>query len=303
MLHARSEQVIGLEAQLATMHTNATGEVARLSQKVLEEGQAISRYRGEVYSLREAARNAENQVSIANGSAHASVAELRDRLQHETTWRIGLEQQNRELTGRTETQEMELVQIRSHELAKRDSRVGELTHELNVLRADHSTITAELRTADSARTSTVSLRTKLAETETKSSRDAERARTYEAELRASRYDCDRLRTELKEWEEQAQDQHQQEDWYGQGNDPEGDADSLHPPTFGSFGGGDPRPQLRREAGGNPQPPPSAGPDNPRASISIPRWPVPGRTTEDRPRKPKRSPFLLGHSLPTTEHGG
>ena len=80
---------------------------------MLEEGQAISRYRGEVYSLREAGQNAENQVALAHGSVHASVAELRDRLQHETTWRIGLEQHNRELTGRTETQEMELVKIRS----------------------------------------------------------------------------------------------------------------------------------------------------------------------------------------------
>ena len=92
ILHARSEQVMILESQLASMHTNATGEVARLSQTVLEEGQAISRYRGEVYSLREAGRNAENQVALVNGSAHASVAELRDRLQIETTRRLGLEQ-------------------------------------------------------------------------------------------------------------------------------------------------------------------------------------------------------------------
>ena len=63
ILHARSEQVMTLEAQVANVHTNATGEVARLSQRVLEEGQAISRYRGEVHSLREAGRNAENQVA------------------------------------------------------------------------------------------------------------------------------------------------------------------------------------------------------------------------------------------------
>ena len=116
--------------------------------------------------------------------------------------RHGLEQLNRELIGRTETQESELVHIRTYELAKRDNRVGTLTQELNVLRADYSTVTAELRSADSTRESTVSLRTKLAESETKGIKEAERARTYEAEFRASRYDCDRLQVELKEWEEQ-----------------------------------------------------------------------------------------------------
>jgi hypothetical protein len=65
ILHARSEQVVALEAQLANVHTTATGEVARLSQRVLEEGQAISRYRGEVYSLREAGRNAENPGGLS----------------------------------------------------------------------------------------------------------------------------------------------------------------------------------------------------------------------------------------------
>ena len=59
--------------------------------------------------------------------------------------RLGLEQLNRELIGRTEIQETELVQIRSYELAKRDTKVGTLTHELNVLRADYSAVTAERR--------------------------------------------------------------------------------------------------------------------------------------------------------------
>ena len=73
--HDRSEMVVSLENQLATMHTNASSEVTRLSQRVLEEGQAISRYRGEVFALREAATAAENQVAVAHGTAHSSSAE------------------------------------------------------------------------------------------------------------------------------------------------------------------------------------------------------------------------------------
>ena len=252
ILHARSEQVVALEAQLANVHTTATGEVARLSQRVLEEGQAISRYRGEVYSLREAGRNAENQVALAHGSASASVAELRDKLQVETKMRLGLEQLNRELIGRTETQESELVHIRTYELVKRDTRVGTLTQELNVLRADYSTVTAELRSADSTRESTVSLRTKLAESETKGIKEAERARTYEAEFRASRYDCDRLQVELKEWEEQASEQHQEEDWYAHDDDQDADEESLNPPTFGRLSAG--RSFASAASGGGGRPP-------------------------------------------------
>ena len=151
------------------------------------------------------------QAAVLQGTAHSSVAELRDRLQQEVAWRTGLEQQNRELIGRTETQELELVQNRSTDMTRRDTRVGTLTHELNVLRADHSTITAEIRSADAARTSTVNLRTKLLDSEARERRETERLRTFEAELRAAKYDCEHLRSELKEWEDQAQGQHQQAD--------------------------------------------------------------------------------------------
>jgi hypothetical protein len=64
-------------------------------------------------------------------------------------------------------------------MVKRDVRVGELTHELNVLRADALC-----------------------------NKEADKACTFEAETRASRYDCDQLREEVKEWEEQAQEQQQ-----------------------------------------------------------------------------------------------
>ena len=111
-LHQKTNMVVNLEDQLATMHTKATGEVARLGQQVLEEGQAISRYRGEVYALREAALAAENQTAMLNSTAYSSTAELRDQLQREQTWRAGMEIQNHELAGRTESLELELAQVR-----------------------------------------------------------------------------------------------------------------------------------------------------------------------------------------------
>ena len=289
-LHNRSESVMNLESQLATMHSNASSEVARLSQQVLEENKAIARYRGEVHALRQAATAAENQVAVAHGTAHSSTAELRNQLQHERTWRAGFELQNQELVGRTETQELELVQTRSIELVKRDVRVGELTHELNVLRSDHSTITAELRTADSARTSTVTLRIKLLDSEARCNKEADKARAFEAELRASRYDCDHLREEVKEWEDQAQEQ-QQGDWFGQTIILKAILRPIHSTLLPleAEAGGNPLPRAPREAGGNPLPQRSEGPNQLKLSTCRPQWPVPGKTTEARPRKPKRSP--------------
>ncbi len=42
-LHQKINMVVNLEGQLATMHTKATGEVARFGQEMFEEGQAIFR--------------------------------------------------------------------------------------------------------------------------------------------------------------------------------------------------------------------------------------------------------------------
>ena len=71
ILHARSEQIIVLEQQMSALHVNATSEVARLSQRVLEEGQAISQYRGEVYALHTAAIDAEAKVASLQSTSNS----------------------------------------------------------------------------------------------------------------------------------------------------------------------------------------------------------------------------------------
>ncbi len=62
------------------MHTQATNEVARLSQKAHEASQIVSRYRGEAFALKEAADAAERRVASHASNATQSVAELRGEL-------------------------------------------------------------------------------------------------------------------------------------------------------------------------------------------------------------------------------
>ena len=125
-LRNKTDSVINLEAQMADMHTQAFGEVARLGQQALEESQATSRYRGEVHALGEAARTVEHQAAMFATTASSPTAEIRDQLNREQMWRMSVEAQNQELAGRAQSLEQELAQLRTIDMGKRDF-VGELT--------------------------------------------------------------------------------------------------------------------------------------------------------------------------------
>ncbi len=176
------------------------------------------------------------------------MVELRDELAKEQPRRLIAEAHCQELSGRTQLQEQELHQLRAADFETRDAQIRDLQSELHALRADHSTLTSEARSSSNLWQTVKSLRPGLSDCRARFQRENDSALNYELEESSARFDCQSLRAELAEWEEQGASQNGG-DWFRRQQDEDNEEEApSQAPTYGGRSDGQPsaRPAASRQ---------------------------------------------------------